>query len=290
MAGESAQQMPRRARDEVGRLEPHAAACESGCAGEAATASLLDQLPPPWSALHDLRWPGRQGADLDHVVVGPGGIFVIDSEDWSGGVTVTDGVLRQNGYRRDREVAAAADAAVSVAEVVAPHGGSVQAVLCFTGQARVVGRAGDVALCHLENLWRFLLTRPEVLDPQQVAEANARLGAALVPASRPGAVVAATRPVRRPRASERRRAPAAPAPAPARPGRRPRPARRLLVSLVMACAMLSLGPAVVRSVASEAPRVVPALHGACDASASTSVTRPTQATGRTAAAHSRSCS
>lgn len=248
MAGESAQEMARRARDKAGRLETYAARCEAGSAGEAATASLLDQLPPTWSAVHDLRWPGRQRANIDHLVVGPGGIFVIDSKNWSGGVTITDGILRQNGYRREREVASAADAAVSVAEVVAPYAGSVQAVLCFTGQARVVGRAGDVALCHLENLWRFLLTRPEVLDPQQVADVNARLGA----------LDAATRPVRRSQSPARRGRPAAThAPAPSRPRRGPRPARRLLVSLVMAFAMLSLGPGVLRSMGSQAaPRVI----------------------------------
>lgn len=64
---------------------------ERGADGEAATAQALDALPKDqWTVFHDVRWPGRKLANVDHVVVGPGGVFVIDSKNWSGRVEVRD--------------------------------------------------------------------------------------------------------------------------------------------------------------------------------------------------------
>lgn len=51
-----------------------------GAAGEEATAALLDRLPPRrWAVLHDRRLPGS-AANVDHLVVGPGGVWVVDSK------------------------------------------------------------------------------------------------------------------------------------------------------------------------------------------------------------------
>ena len=55
-----------------------------GAAGERRTARLLGQLGRQgWAVLHDLAIPGSQ-ANLDHVVIGPGGVFVIDSKQYRG--------------------------------------------------------------------------------------------------------------------------------------------------------------------------------------------------------------
>jgi hypothetical protein len=57
----------------------------------AALAPLADQ---GWRILHDRRWPGSTtGANVDHLAIGPGGVFVIDSKHWSGTVQVRDGRL-----------------------------------------------------------------------------------------------------------------------------------------------------------------------------------------------------
>ena len=100
MAGESARAEARRARQRAERLARRAEAFEKGAAGEERTAEVLARLPAGWTAIHDVRWPSRRLANIDHVVVGPGGIFVVDSKNWSGRVTVDTGVLRQNGRAR----------------------------------------------------------------------------------------------------------------------------------------------------------------------------------------------
>src|SRR3954452_6196600 len=140
MAGESARESARRTRERIVRLERRAAAYERGADGEAETARALDRLGDEWVVLHDQRWPGRQLANVDHVAIGPGGIFVIDSKNWAGRVTLEDGRARQNGYPRDREVTKASDAAAAVAELVAPYARHVVPVVCFTGEATASGR------------------------------------------------------------------------------------------------------------------------------------------------------
>ena len=121
MAGESAREVARRAREKAERLNKRADMFEQGAEGEAATAEVLATLPPGWTSLHDVRWPGRRLANVDHVLIGPGGVFVIDSKNWTGRITVEGGHLRQNGYSREKAVAGAADAALAVAELISPY-------------------------------------------------------------------------------------------------------------------------------------------------------------------------
>lgn len=50
-----------------------------GAAGEVATAVILDRLSRRWVVLHDRRLPGTR-ANVDHLVIGPRGVWVIDSK------------------------------------------------------------------------------------------------------------------------------------------------------------------------------------------------------------------
>jgi hypothetical protein len=66
------------------RPSPEARAWRRGVAGERRTARLLGQLEGQgWAVLHDLAVPGSR-ANLDHLVIGPGGVFVIDSKQYRG--------------------------------------------------------------------------------------------------------------------------------------------------------------------------------------------------------------
>ena len=86
MAGESARDVAARSRAKAERLMRHAEMYERGAEGEARTAAVLAAMPPEWVAIHDVRWPGRRFANIDHIVLGPGGIFIVDSKNWSGQV------------------------------------------------------------------------------------------------------------------------------------------------------------------------------------------------------------
>ncbi len=154
MAGESARDVARRRREKAERLLRVAQTYEHGAEGEEVTAHALAGLDPSkWRVLHDLRWPGRRHANIDHLVVGPGGIFVIDSKHWSGRVTVRDQVLMQNGRKREKAIAGAADAAIDIAELLPGlNPNLVQPVLCFVRDEEVVGWARDVIVCSTTNI------------------------------------------------------------------------------------------------------------------------------------------
>ena len=74
-----------------------------GAAGERHTARLLDRLTRDgYVVFHDLAVPGSP-ANVDHLVIGPTGVFVIDSKQWTGSIHQSaDGLAWHNHYRLDR--------------------------------------------------------------------------------------------------------------------------------------------------------------------------------------------
>jgi Nuclease-related domain len=82
------------------RPSPQARAWQRGASGERRTARLLDRLGRDgYVVLHDLAMPGSL-ANIDHLVVGPSGVFVIDSKQWTGQIHQSaDGLVWHNHYR-----------------------------------------------------------------------------------------------------------------------------------------------------------------------------------------------
>ena len=72
------------------RPDPDPDRWRRGAAGEAATAALLARLPRRFVVLHDLRIPGRR-ANVDHLVVGPTGVWVVDSKSYRARLRVRRG-------------------------------------------------------------------------------------------------------------------------------------------------------------------------------------------------------
>jgi hypothetical protein len=65
----------------------------AGEEGERRTAKALRQLPGrEWKAWHDL--PGKNGTNVDHVVLGPAGLFLLDSKNYSGEASIEASELR----------------------------------------------------------------------------------------------------------------------------------------------------------------------------------------------------
>jgi hypothetical protein len=233
MAGESAREFARRQREKAERHARVAELYERGADGESATALALNPLHGQgWKTFHDVRWPGRQRANIDHIAVGPAGVFVIDSKNWSGDVRLESDVLYQGGRRREREVAAAADAALAVTQLL--QGLPATAVLCFVRPERIEGWARDVMVCSTQNLAAMLATRPPVLGPESITRVTTILQWQLASASAPtpGRLSPRARPARSPR-----RPPAA------RPGAR-KLARRVTAVAVGLLAMM-IGVAIV---------------------------------------------
>jgi hypothetical protein len=87
------------------RASEQARAWQRGAHGERHTARLLDRLTRDgYVVFHDLAVPDSP-ANVDHLVIGPTGLFVIDSKQWTGSVHQgADGLAWHNHYRLDRTV------------------------------------------------------------------------------------------------------------------------------------------------------------------------------------------
>ena len=178
------------------RLRRDQRAWAAGAEGERRVADVLAHLTRyGWTVLHDVRWPGRQRANLDHVAIGPGGVFVVDAKNWSGDVRVTEAGLRQNGYGRDAAVEGVSQATAAVTTLLAPqHRSAVRGVLCLAGQEdQPVVRVQGVTVCGRWQLPEHLLAQPARLSVYDVVDVarhlHAELGAtapAPVPAPRRG--------------------------------------------------------------------------------------------------------
>lgn len=177
MAAESARAMARRHQQIADRYA-------RGADGEDATAGALAALAAQgWVLLHDVGWPGRPLANIDHVVVGPPGVFVIDSKNWSGRVGVERGVLRQNGRARTAAVTAAGIAAAAVAELmpgIPPQ--AVRAVLAFTEPIPPTA-VGDVVVCSTTTIIAALTSQPAHWSSDQVQGVGHHLRRELVTAT-----------------------------------------------------------------------------------------------------------
>lgn len=202
MAGGSAQEQALRQRAKAARLIESADRWERGANGEVAVAAAMVELEASgWTLLHDLAWPGRKHANIDHVAIGNGHVFVIDAKNWTGEVAATGGLLRQNGRSRAKEVAAVADAARAVADAVPGLVvDDVRPVLCLVRDDWFAERFGEVLVCSSHNLAAQLRAHPvrrEPLSPQDVAHITEALQAH-------GSVASPPRSHGKPRAARRR--------------------------------------------------------------------------------------
>jgi hypothetical protein len=153
------------------RPSAEAVAWRRGAAGERRTARLLSPLERHgWAVLHDLAVPDSR-ANIDHLVIGPGGVFVIDSKQYRGRLQL-DGsgrlwhgryplapTLRAVEFEADRAAQVLPDPGVVVVPIVAVHGAQVP-----WGKVVVDG----VPVVPARRLPSMLRALPAVLGPERV--------------------------------------------------------------------------------------------------------------------------
>src|SRR5689334_12696541 len=164
--------------------DPEATKWAAGADRERRVADELAKLREAWTVLHDrLIRPGRSESNLDHVVVGPGGLFLVDTKNWSGNVTAWDGGLYQHlGHGTERTSQS------RHAEVLKVHGmASYMAVETGLPTTPVICLAGPneekfgepqfikgVWVVPMSALVSWLESRPVVLDREAAARAVTR--------------------------------------------------------------------------------------------------------------------
>lgn len=128
-AGRSAQAQADAQRAKAQRLMESASRWERGAQGEALAAERLRQLPPLFTVLHDLQVPGSR-ANIDHLVIGPAGVFVVDAKHYSQPLRVGDGMVWRGRHPIRKELDLVTWEAAQAATVL---GVPVHPVLCFVG-------------------------------------------------------------------------------------------------------------------------------------------------------------
>lgn len=136
-----------------------------------ATGFGLDRLPQThWKHFRDVRCPARPDDKIDHVLVGPSGVYVI-------------------GYRGSDEVAISPETATTYAAAAFGVGAllperyqsRIRPALCFREQEPVAELVGDVMVASSMTLAHILRSSPVVLSTSEVADVWRRLDARLEP-------------------------------------------------------------------------------------------------------------
>ena len=134
-----------------------------GARGEERVAAVLARLPAGYTVFHGVDgWPGvrlARGGDIDHVVVGESGIWLIETKCWDGRVTVDEnGVVLFEGMVPSRDPLVQARAlSQKLADGLEHQTGErlpVTALVCFAGSgfASAFIETSGVLVCGISRL------------------------------------------------------------------------------------------------------------------------------------------
>lgn len=128
--------------------------------------------------LHDRGWPGSRRAQVDLVIVGPAGLFIVDTKAWKD-VEIAAGHIFRGQEDVTEQLETLADLADSTEAVMAEIGlaaGEIHAVVVLAGRKGIKTFVGTVAVVGELDVAAYIAARGQRLTPNQV---NAVLGVAL---------------------------------------------------------------------------------------------------------------
>lgn len=143
-----------------------------GADGEESVARELAKLGDEWRLLHAIP-VGKQGADIDHVLIGPGGVFTINAKHhpgarvWVGGDTIIIGQSRVPYVRNARFEASRASRLLSSAAGRQVHVTGIVAFLCEDLTIKTAPQ--DVLVIGRRRLRKWLERLGQTLPPSDVA-------------------------------------------------------------------------------------------------------------------------
>jgi len=169
------------------RPSPETLAWARGAAGERHLARLLAPLERGhgWTVLHDLRVP-RSAANIDHLVIGTPGVFVVDAKHHSGQLHLShDGRLWHGRYPLAAALSATRWEADKVQATLGAPDVDVVPVVAVVGAPVPFGQVtvDTIPVVAAGSLPGMLRALPPVLAPERAAWAAATARARLRPAA-----------------------------------------------------------------------------------------------------------
>jgi hypothetical protein len=144
-----------------------------GARGERRTARQLNRLTDRrWTVFHDLALPGSR-ANVDHLAIGPSGVFLIDSKNWRGQlVFAPDGTLWHGSYPMTAALATIGFEVAAIAAALGTPSSAVEPLLVIHGSAIPWGEQflGGVGILPGRQLVPTLLALPPQLSDQDITE------------------------------------------------------------------------------------------------------------------------
>ena len=144
-----------------------------GAEAEEEVGRILAELPRYWTVRHSI--PLRSNWDIDHVVVGPPGVFVLDTKFRSGDVQTSRSGIRVNGYRTEmaEQVQNQAREVSSLIRTAAGTSVWVQPVLVFANDVRGRAEPDGVHVVGLGDIVEYLMSLPRELEKRAVDQLGA---------------------------------------------------------------------------------------------------------------------
>jgi hypothetical protein len=148
-------------------------AWRTGADGEKKVASRLETLGKGWHVLHAVP-VGDRNSDIDHVVIGPPGVFTLNTKNHSGArVWVAERSFLVNGQKTDYLLNSRfeAERAAKLLSAACGFGIAVEPIIVVLAADLVIkSQPPDVHVVARRRIANWLLRRPPVLHPQVVEE------------------------------------------------------------------------------------------------------------------------
>ena len=116
---------------------------------------------------------GARGANIDHLVVGPSGVFTVNTKNLTGAIRVNPRTLTNDGHRTNFLPKATAEARRAAGLLTAAMGRpvDVRAVLAILADEwEIVKEPEDVFVRGPRGAKNLMLSQPETLSRREVAE------------------------------------------------------------------------------------------------------------------------
>ncbi|ACU89428.1 NERD domain protein [Desulfomicrobium baculatum DSM 4028] len=183
------------------KLKKRISDADTGAEAEQAVADALQELPDDYYVFHDLEFPGF---NIDHVVIGPNGIFLVETKSQKGNITQENDVLLRNGRKFFKDFL---NQCWSQTYSLRDHlgaerlgGQTIMPILCFSrGFIQIRGLVRGVEVLNIRFLRPYILSQRGSLPAQARDQIIPFLAAALsdqtaqpspmVPQSKTGGIV-----------------------------------------------------------------------------------------------------
>jgi hypothetical protein len=144
-----------------------------GALGELVVAKLLAGLPAEWTVLHSVP-VGSKGSDIDHLVIGPGGVFTVNTK-FHAGASIWVGARRlmvngrKTDYLRNSRFEAGRVSRMLGSGLRSPLPVTPLLVFVYAKRITIRERPPGVVVLRETHLARWLTRMPVTVSPEQLA-------------------------------------------------------------------------------------------------------------------------